>query len=76
MIETQDVGMVQRCGKFVRWEYFLFKNLVNILRLAPGGLNMICWPIECVGGQVTLKAQLLNVRCETKTLDNVSKKLV
>jgi regulator of protease activity HflC (stomatin/prohibitin superfamily) len=49
--------MVEQCGKYQR--------------TAPGGFQCIMWPLECIGGTISLKMQLLTVRCETKTLDNV-----
>jgi regulator of protease activity HflC (stomatin/prohibitin superfamily) len=56
-IETQDMAVIEKCGKFDR--------------AVPGGLQVVLWPCESVSGAVSLKMQLLNVRCETKTLDNV-----
>lgn len=35
------------------------------------GLSCILWPLESVVGQLSLRVQQLDVRCETKTKDNV-----
>jgi regulator of protease activity HflC (stomatin/prohibitin superfamily) len=50
------VGTVERLGKY---DHF-----------AEAGLNFICWPIDSVR-IISRRVQQLNVRCETKTKDNV-----
>jgi len=40
-------------------------------RLVSPGLSCILWPFESVVGQLSLRVQQLDVRCETKTKDNV-----
>ena len=49
--------MVERCG--------------NYTRQAAPGINCVCWPIDNIVGIVSMRIQQLEVRCETKTLDNV-----
>ncbi|KAK9841928.1 hypothetical protein WJX84_008361 [Apatococcus fuscideae] len=57
-IDTANVGVVERCGKFDR--------------LAEPGCHIICCPLgEAVRGTVSLRVQQLDVHCETKTKDNV-----
>jgi regulator of protease activity HflC (stomatin/prohibitin superfamily) len=43
----------------------------NFTRQAGAGPNVICCPVEMMVGKVSLRVQQLEVRCETKTLDNV-----
>ena len=56
-ISTSEVGVVERCGKFSR--------MVN-----PGLACVMC-PYEQLVGRLTFRVQQLDVRVETKTLDNV-----
>jgi regulator of protease activity HflC (stomatin/prohibitin superfamily) len=51
------VGMVERCG--------------NYHRQASPGINCVCWPVDSIVGVVSMRVQQLEVRVETKTLDNV-----
>jgi len=56
-IRTQEIGVIEFLGEFKR--------------LVSPGLSCICWPLESVVGQLSLRVQQLDVRCETKTKDNV-----
>lgn len=56
-IKTSEVGVVERLGKF--------KELQN------AGCHCFCFPFDYVAGKVSLRVQELDVKCETKTLDNV-----
>lgn len=56
-VNTSEVKLVERLGKYNRM-------------LGPG-FSVVCWPIESVVGTVSLRVQSLDVRCETKTFDNV-----
>ena len=57
IIQTAEVGVVERFG--------LFSRLVQ-----PGFNYTIC-PMEQLVGKLSFRVQQLNVRVETKTLDNV-----
>ena len=35
------------------------------------GINFMCCPIEYVADKVSMRIQQLEIKCETKTLDNV-----
>ncbi len=39
--------------------------------LVKPGLNCIMWPCKDVVGTISTRVQQLDVKCETKTLDNV-----
>uniref|UniRef100_A0A7S1GHP5 Band 7 domain-containing protein n=1 Tax=Cyclophora tenuis TaxID=216820 RepID=A0A7S1GHP5_CYCTE len=56
-ISTSEVGVVERCGKFSR--------------LVQPGLSCVVCPFEQLVGRLTFRVQELQVRVETKTLDNV-----
>jgi len=56
-ISTSEVGIIERFGKFTR--------------LAPPGLGCVICCIEQLVDRVSYRVQQLNVRVETKTLDNV-----
>ena len=56
-VEQQEVGVVQRLGKFQR--------------LARAGLNFKAPLIDRVAGYVNMRVQQLTVKVETKTRDNV-----
>jgi len=56
-IRTQEIGVVELLGQFKR--------------LVSPGLSCILWPLESVVGNLSLRIQQLDVRCETKTKDNV-----
>ncbi|KAJ8613686.1 hypothetical protein CTAYLR_003155 [Chrysophaeum taylorii] len=56
-VNTSEVGVVERCGQYNK--------------LAGPGINCVVWPCEEMVGQLSLRVQSLDVRCETKTLDNV-----
>jgi len=56
-IQTSEVGIVERLGKFSRV-------------LSPG-INFLCCPVEIVADKMSMRVQQLDVMCETKTLDNV-----
>lgn len=56
-VSTAEVAIVERLGKFHH--------------LAGPGLNCLCCPVDVVAGKLTYRVQQLDVRVETKTLDNV-----
>jgi len=51
------VGVIERWGKFDH--------------LAKAGCHFMCCPMDALVGRVSFRVQQLNVRVETKTLDNV-----
>jgi regulator of protease activity HflC (stomatin/prohibitin superfamily) len=56
-ISTAEVGVIERFGKFTR--------------LAPPGLGCVICGVEQLVGRMSYRVQQLDVRVETKTLDNV-----
>jgi len=56
-ISTAEVGVIEQFGKFKR--------------LAPPGLGCLICCIEDIVGRMSYRVQQLDVRVETKTLDNV-----
>lgn len=56
-VQTGEVGIVERLGKFDR---LLFP-----------GVNCLLCPVEYLTSKMSMRVQQLNVNCETKTLDNV-----
>merc|ERR1712093_679755 len=56
-VQSGDVGVIERFGEFTR--------------IAPPGLNCICWPIDSVAGTISTRVQQLEVVTLTKTKDNV-----
>ena len=56
-ISTAEVGVVERYGKYSG--------------LVQPGLNILCCPMSSLVGRLSFRVQQLNVRVETKTLDNV-----
>jgi len=56
-ISTAEVGVIEKWGKFNR--------------LAQPGLGMILCPMEQLVGRLSFRVQQIDVRVETKTLDNV-----
>jgi regulator of protease activity HflC (stomatin/prohibitin superfamily) len=56
-ISTAEVGVIERWGKYSR--------------LVQPGLNIILCPQEQMVGRLSFRVQQLDVRVETKTLDNV-----
>jgi len=56
-ISTSEVGVVERWGLFTR--------------LVQPGFNILCCPMDQLVGKLSFRVQQLNVRVETKTLDNV-----
>jgi regulator of protease activity HflC (stomatin/prohibitin superfamily) len=56
-ISTAEVGIIEQFGKFKR--------------LAPPGLGCLICGIEEMAGRMSYRVQQLDVRVETKTLDNV-----
>jgi len=56
-ISTAEVGVIETWGKFSR--------------LAQPGLGMIICPMEQLVGRLSFRVQQIDVRVETKTLDNV-----
>ncbi|GKY98890.1 hypothetical protein MPSEU_000844900 [Mayamaea pseudoterrestris] len=57
IINTSEVGVIERFGKYSG--------------LSQAGLGLVCWPISSLAGRLSFRVQQLNVRVETKTLDNV-----
>jgi hypothetical protein len=56
-ISTAEVGVIESWGKFNR--------------LAQPGLGFVICPMEQLVGRLSFRVQQLDVRVETKTLDNV-----
>ena len=56
-ISTAEVGVIESWGKYSR--------------LVQPGLNFIMCPMEQMVGRLSFRVQQLDVRVETKTLDNV-----
>jgi len=56
-ISTSEVGIIERWGKYQR--------------LAQPGLGCVICPMEQIVGRLSFRVQQLDVRVETKTLDNV-----
>jgi len=56
-ISTSEVGLIERFGKFDR--------------LAKAGFHVLCVPIDQLVATLSFRVQQLNVKVETKTLDNV-----
>ena len=56
-ISTAEVGIIETWGKFSR--------------TASPGLGCVLCPMDQLVGRVSLRVQQLDVRLETKTLDNV-----
>jgi len=56
-ISTSEVGVIERWGKFSR--------------MAQPGLGLVICPMEQVVGRLSYRVQQIDVRVETKTLDNV-----
>mmetsp|Transcript_9421 Transcript_9421/g.18005 ORF Transcript_9421/g.18005 Transcript_9421/m.18005 type:complete len:280 (+) Transcript_9421:135-974(+) len=57
VVSTAEVGVIENWGKFSR--------------LVQPGLSVIFWPMDSLVGKLSFRVQQLNVRIETKTLDNV-----
>jgi len=56
-VSTAEVGVIERCGKFHH--------------MAGPGLNCLFFPFDVNAGMLSYRVQQLDVRVETKTLDNV-----
>lgn len=56
-IHTKEVGIVENFGDFEK--------------VIGPGLNFTLWPIQYVSKRISTRIQQLDVRCETKTKDNV-----
>lgn len=56
-ISTSEVGIIERWGKYER--------------LAQPGLGCVICPMEQIVGRLSFRVQQLDVKVETKTLDNV-----
>jgi regulator of protease activity HflC (stomatin/prohibitin superfamily) len=56
-VSTAEVGVIEKWGEYTR--------------LVQPGLNFVCCPMEQLVGKLSFRVQQLNVRVETKTLDNV-----
>lgn len=56
-ISTSEAGVIERFGKYNR--------------IAQPGLGFVCVPLDNLVGRVSFRVQQLDVRVETKTLDNV-----
>lgn len=57
IVSTAEVAIIERFGKFAR--------------LGQAGLNVVVCPCEEQAGRLSFRVQQLNVKVETKTLDNV-----
>ena len=57
IINTSEVGILERFGRYSG--------------LAQAGLGCACWPVTALAGRLSFRVQQLNVKVETKTLDNV-----
>jgi len=57
-VSSGEIGIVEKFGKFQR--------------LASPGLQVICWPFECMAGRLSARVQQLSVRTATKTKDDVT----
>jgi regulator of protease activity HflC (stomatin/prohibitin superfamily) len=56
-VKEMDAGVVESCGKYSR--------------ILPPGLHCICFPIEAIAANVSLKIKHTEVSCDTKSKDNV-----
>jgi regulator of protease activity HflC (stomatin/prohibitin superfamily) len=56
-VSTAEVGVIEKWGKYSR--------------LVQPGLNVVVCPMEQMVGRLSFRVQQLDVRVETKTLDNV-----
>ena len=56
-VAVRSLQVIERFGEFTR--------------IAPPGLNCICWPIDSVAGTISTRVQQLEVVTLTKTKDNV-----
>lgn len=56
-ISTSEAGVIERFGKYDR--------------TVQAGLNCVIFPFEALVGRVSFRVQQIDVRVETKTLDNV-----
>jgi regulator of protease activity HflC (stomatin/prohibitin superfamily) len=56
-IQTSEIGIIERCGKFKRNR--------------GAGCVFLCWPFERLAEKISLRVQEININCETKTKDNV-----
>ena len=56
-ISTAEVGVIETWGKYSR--------------VAHAGCNVVICPMQFLAGKISFRVQQLNVRVETKTLDNV-----
>mmetsp|Transcript_20328 Transcript_20328/g.24909 ORF Transcript_20328/g.24909 Transcript_20328/m.24909 type:complete len:292 (+) Transcript_20328:161-1036(+) len=56
-IRTKEIGVIENLGQYKR--------------LAGPGLSCILYPLESIVGKLSLRIQQIDVRCETKTKDNV-----
>lgn len=57
VVSTSEVGVIESWGKFSR--------------LVQPGFTVTFWPMDRLVGKLSFRVQQLNVRVETKTLDNV-----
>eukprot|EP00978_Attheya_sp_CCMP212_P003648 scaffold7661_cov45-Attheya_sp.AAC.3 len=56
-VSTSEVGVVETWGKYSR--------------VATPGLGCVIWPMDNLVGRLSFRVQQINVKVETKTLDNV-----
>lgn len=61
-INEMEAGIIENCGKFDK--------------VAPQGLNWVCWPFQQATARLSLKIMQMEVVCDTKTKDNVFCKVV
>lgn len=57
-----NAGVIENCSKYSR--------------VAPAGFVFLKWPFESVVKIMSLKIEELEVRCDTKTKDNVFVKVI
>mmetsp|Transcript_40079 Transcript_40079/g.48845 ORF Transcript_40079/g.48845 Transcript_40079/m.48845 type:complete len:289 (-) Transcript_40079:303-1169(-) len=56
-VRSQNIGVVEELGNF--------KKLIG------PGFHFLAWPIQGITGFLSLRIQQIDIRCETKTKDNV-----
>ena len=56
-VRTQEVGIIENFGQFQA--------------IVAPGLHCLPWPLSSIAGRLSLRVQQLDVKCETKTKDNV-----
>ena len=54
-----------------RFAVAIVETLGSYSKIAPPGLTAVCCPFQNVAGRLSLRVQQLDIKCETKTKDNV-----